>query len=208
MRTAYFAKNPKRKRGPGLKVNLEKLWSSSKLDEKEITKNESEQSSEVESSCMSDEEDETVGVIGYKLNDEDATEFEKVLLANTEAPHILKNGHDFSDSFKKFHLAEARSSGLFINSNIHELLSLYRIVLLRKDQHDQAMSNVIELNNIQELHTELLDKYVNQNIKMEKNLFIELTNIFRSVNKKSDRKLLKVKLRNLYEAADPFWIPR
>jgi hypothetical protein len=33
MRTAYFAKYPKRKRGPGLKVNLEKLWSSSKLDD-------------------------------------------------------------------------------------------------------------------------------------------------------------------------------
>ncbi|KAI8090878.1 hypothetical protein BDF21DRAFT_333565, partial [Thamnidium elegans] len=33
MRTAYFAKHPKRKRGPGLKVNLEKLWSSSKLDD-------------------------------------------------------------------------------------------------------------------------------------------------------------------------------
>lgn len=33
MRTAYFAKHPKRKRGPGLKVDLEKLWSSSKLDD-------------------------------------------------------------------------------------------------------------------------------------------------------------------------------
>ncbi|KAI8980297.1 hypothetical protein BDB01DRAFT_725179, partial [Pilobolus umbonatus] len=40
-------------------------------------------------------------------------------------------------------------------------------------------------------------------IKMEKNLFIELINIFRSVNEKSDRKPLKVKLHNLYEAADP-----
>lgn len=33
MRTAYFAKHPKKKRGPGLKVNFEKLWSSSKLDD-------------------------------------------------------------------------------------------------------------------------------------------------------------------------------
>ncbi|KAG2199432.1 hypothetical protein INT47_011544 [Mucor saturninus] len=38
---------------------------------------------------------------------------------------------------------------------------------------------------------------------MEKNLFNELTNIFRSVNEKSDRKALKVKLHNVYEAADP-----
>ncbi|GAA5816707.1 hypothetical protein MFLAVUS_010239 [Mucor flavus] len=65
------------------------------------------------------------------------------------------------------------------------------------------MSNVIGLNNIQEFHTGLLDKYVHQNIKMETNLFIELTNIFRRVNEKSDRKPLKVKLHNLYEAADP-----
>ncbi|KAI7880817.1 uncharacterized protein EV154DRAFT_555272 [Mucor mucedo] len=61
---------------------------------------------------------------------------------------------------------EARSSGLFINAAIHELLSLYHTVLLLKDQHDEAMSN--------------------------------------SVNEKSDRKPLKVKLHNLYEAADPF----
>ncbi|KAI8642288.1 hypothetical protein BD408DRAFT_186027 [Parasitella parasitica] len=65
------------------------------------------------------------------------------------------------------------------------------------------MSNVIGLDNIQEFHTELLNKYVNQDIKMEKNLFNELTDIFRSVNEKSDRKALKVKLHNLYEAADP-----
>ncbi|KAG2202183.1 hypothetical protein INT46_007698 [Mucor plumbeus] len=65
------------------------------------------------------------------------------------------------------------------------------------------MSNVIGLNNTQEFHTGLVDKYVHQNIKMEKNLFIELTNIFRSVNEKSDHKPLKVKLHNLYEAADP-----
>ncbi|KAI9469057.1 MAG: hypothetical protein EXX96DRAFT_492573, partial [Benjaminiella poitrasii] len=32
MRIAYFAKHPKRKRGLSLKVDLEKLWSSSKLD--------------------------------------------------------------------------------------------------------------------------------------------------------------------------------
>ncbi|KAI9469056.1 MAG: hypothetical protein EXX96DRAFT_598013 [Benjaminiella poitrasii] len=65
------------------------------------------------------------------------------------------------------------------------------------------MSNVFGLDNIQEFHTELLNKYVNQDIKMEKNLFIELTNIFRNVNEKSDRKALEVKLHNSYEAADP-----
>lgn len=32
MKTAYFAKYPKRKRGPGLKMDLEELWSASKLD--------------------------------------------------------------------------------------------------------------------------------------------------------------------------------
>ncbi|KAG1135807.1 hypothetical protein G6F37_012621 [Rhizopus arrhizus] len=239
MRTAYFAKYPKRKRGPGLKVDLEKLWSSSKLDntveiegnktleasvktsgrkirkrlenknatkEKEIKENESEQLSEIESSCMSDEEDETVDEIAYKLNDEDATEFEQALLSNAASPHILKNGHDLSKSFNRFQLKscqEARSSGLFINANIHEILSLYHTVLLRKDQHNQAMANVIGLDNIQEFHTELLNKYVNQDIKIEKNLFIELINIFRGINEKFDRKALKVKLHKLYEAADP-----
>ena len=40
MRIAYFAKYLKRKRGPGLKVNLEKLWSPSKLDDSvEIERN-------------------------------------------------------------------------------------------------------------------------------------------------------------------------
>lgn len=158
MKAAYFAKFPKRKRGPGLKVDIEKLWSSSQLDntveiegnktleasiktsgrkirkrlenknaieEKEIEENENEQSSEIETSCVSDEEDETVDEIAYKLNDEDATEFEKVLLSNITSPHILKNDHDFSNSFKRFQLKsyqEARSSGLYINANIHELL--------------------------------------------------------------------------------------
>jgi hypothetical protein len=93
--------------------------------EKETKENESEQSSEVESSCESDEEDETVDEIAYKINDEDATEFEQALLSNTGSPHILKNGHDFSNSFKRFQLKsyqEARSSGLFINANVHEIL--------------------------------------------------------------------------------------
>ncbi|KAI9015783.1 hypothetical protein CLU79DRAFT_805436 [Phycomyces nitens] len=65
------------------------------------------------------------------------------------------------------------------------------------------MSNVIGLNNIQEFHTELLNKYVDKNIKVENNLFLELISIFRSVNENSDRKTLKIKLYNLYEAADP-----
>lgn len=74
---------------------------------------------------MSDEEDETVNEIAYKLNDEDAPEFEQALLSNTASPHILKNGHDFSNIFKRLQLKsyhEARSSGLFINANIHEIL--------------------------------------------------------------------------------------
>lgn len=32
MRSAYFNKYPTRKRGPGLKVDLERIWSSSKLN--------------------------------------------------------------------------------------------------------------------------------------------------------------------------------
>lgn len=75
---------------------------------------------EYESSFLSDE-DETL----YKLSDEDATEFEQALLLNTYSPHLLKNNHNFSDSFKNFQLKsyqEAKSSGLFINANIHEIL--------------------------------------------------------------------------------------
>ena len=71
--------------------------------EKEIKENENEQPGAVESSCMNDEEDETVDEIAYKL-DESASEFEQALLSNTDSPHILKNGHDFSNSFKRFQL--------------------------------------------------------------------------------------------------------
>lgn len=97
------------------------IFSSNRI---EIEDNEG-QSSEVESSCMSDEESEAVDEIVYKVNDEDAPEFEQTLLFNTASPHILKNGHDISNSFKKFQInsyKEARSSGLFINANIHEIL--------------------------------------------------------------------------------------
>lgn len=44
----------------------------------------------------SNEEDETVDAISY----EDATEFEQALLSNTDSPHILENGRDFSNNFK------------------------------------------------------------------------------------------------------------
>lgn len=73
---------------------------------------------------MSDEEDVTVDEIAYKLN-ESATEFEQSLLSNTDSRHILKNGHDFINSFKRFQLKsfqEARPSGIFINANIQEIL--------------------------------------------------------------------------------------
>jgi hypothetical protein len=33
MKTTFFAKYPNRKRGPGLHVNLEKLWTLAKLDD-------------------------------------------------------------------------------------------------------------------------------------------------------------------------------
>ncbi|KAI8967871.1 hypothetical protein BDF20DRAFT_897545 [Mycotypha africana] len=81
--------------------------------------------------------------------------------------HILSNGHNLSKSFKRFQMKsyqEARSSGLFVHASIHEILSLYHTILLRKDQHNQAMSNLTGLENIQEFHTELLNKYVNQDI--------------------------------------------
>ncbi|KAI9468074.1 MAG: hypothetical protein EXX96DRAFT_598120 [Benjaminiella poitrasii] len=58
------------------------------------------------------------------------------------------------------------------------------------------MSNIIGLDNIQEFHTELLNKYVNQDIKMEKNLFIELINIFRVTVDPLDSKIIDV-LTNL-----------
>lgn len=58
-------------------------------------------------------------------------------------------------------------------------LGLYHTVLLRNDQHDQAMSNTIGLSNIQELHAELLSKYVDQDTMIEKAVFNELVNVFR-----------------------------
>ncbi|KAL0085130.1 hypothetical protein J3Q64DRAFT_1822302 [Phycomyces blakesleeanus] len=54
-----------------------------------------------------------------------------------------------------------------------------KYLFLRKDQHDQALTNVIGFDNIQELHAELLNRYVSQDIKMEKSLFSESINIFR-----------------------------
>jgi hypothetical protein len=68
---------------------------------------------------MSDEEDEAVDEIAYKLNDEVAAEYEQALLSSAASPHILKNGHDFSKSFNRIQLKsyqEARSCGLFINA--------------------------------------------------------------------------------------------
>lgn len=82
---------------------------------------------------MSDEEGETVDEIAYKVNDEDAPEFEQTLLFNITSPHILKNDHDFSNSFKRFQIKsyqEANSSGLFINANIHETLEVGFICII------------------------------------------------------------------------------
>lgn len=63
-------------------------------------------------------------------------------------------------------------------------------------------SNVVGLENLQEFHMELMQNYIDENVKIESNIFGELTNIFRNINEKSDRKAIKIQLHKLYEAAD------
>lgn len=63
-------------------------------------------------------------------------------------------------------------------------------------------SNVVGLENLQEFHMELMQNYIDENVKIESNIFGELTNIFRNINDKSDRKAIKIQLHKLYEAAD------
>lgn len=49
-----------------------------------------------------EEEEDEIMDIAYVLTEENGTEFEQTLLYKTASPFILKNGHNFSNSFKNF----------------------------------------------------------------------------------------------------------
>ncbi|KAG2204530.1 hypothetical protein INT47_012589 [Mucor saturninus] len=105
-------------------------------------------SSNIDSSEPNDSEEEP-----FTTNEE---AFLSRIILNEETPLCLQEFRKFQD--KAF--SRAKTYGLFVNSNMFEVLSLQHIVLLKKHTYKQI--------DVEEFHENMLDNYISDSFNVEK----------------------------------------
>ncbi|KAI8330861.1 hypothetical protein BC941DRAFT_383192 [Chlamydoabsidia padenii] len=110
----------------------------------------------------------------------------------------LSNGFNLSHAFNKFKtMASTKSqiTGVRMNQDIHEILSLSHILLLTPNQHGPALIDCFGISNL-DLYLDQLKKKYLDDVKMNDTLFLNIIGIVRTLQGKS-RRTTKMELMKL-----------
>ncbi|CAO3593173.1 unnamed protein product [Absidia cylindrospora] len=121
------------------------------------------------------------------------------LQLDSQTEHVLlSNGFNLSHAFGKFKSMasiKSQSTGVRMNQDIHEILSLSHILLLNANQHGRALIDCVGRSNLNLYMDQLKKKYLDD-VKMNDDLFQNIIGILRTLKDKS-RKATKVDLMKL-----------
>ncbi|KAL0090867.1 hypothetical protein F4703DRAFT_1835493 [Phycomyces blakesleeanus] len=131
-------------------------------------------------------EEENTEKLRFVLTEDE--EFKSTILINEDTPECFKRFKEFQEESFKI----VKKKGLFINRDLFRILSLYNIVLLKKN-HAYSQIDFSMIND------ELSEKF-ESSPKIEKSIFMEIIHIFR--DDISDRDELKISLFDLYKKAN------
>ncbi|KAG2189685.1 hypothetical protein INT46_007501 [Mucor plumbeus] len=131
------------------------------------------------------EEENTEKLLFVLTEDE---EFKSTILINEDTPECFKRFREFQEESFKI----VKKKGLFINRDLFQILSLYNIVLLKKN-HAYPQIDFSMIND------ELSEEF-ESSPKIEKSIFMEIIQIFRDDIR--DRDELKISLFDLYKKAN------
>ncbi|CAO3701322.1 unnamed protein product [Rhizopus stolonifer] len=124
----------------------------------------------------------------YSIKD-NGKRFWSAVSSSEDTPECLK----LFKTFQEKSFAQAKSVGLFVNAHLHEILSLYNTILLKKEQSYSEVDMSV-------LYKDMLDEYKNYE-KVDKDVFSEITEAFRIDETGSSRDELKIMLFRIYEKA-------
>ncbi|KAI9474074.1 MAG: hypothetical protein EXX96DRAFT_580495 [Benjaminiella poitrasii] len=131
-------------------------------------------------------EEENTEKLRFVLTEDE--QFKSSILINEDTPECFKRFKEFQEESFKI----VKKKGLFINRDLFQILSLYNIVLLKKN-HAYPQIDFSMIND------ELSEKF-ESSPKIEKSIFMEIIQIFR--DDISDRDELKISLFDLYKKAN------
>ncbi|KAI7903573.1 uncharacterized protein BX663DRAFT_433296 [Cokeromyces recurvatus] len=96
--------------------------------------------------------------------------------------YILENGFNISSQFRQFNLEsskKSKESGFYVDGDLHQILSLSHVLLLKENEHDESVIKSFGLENLNSLHKNILQKYVVKNSVMETTTFNSIISVLR-----------------------------
>ncbi|KAI8046960.1 uncharacterized protein B0P05DRAFT_642519 [Gilbertella persicaria] len=94
--------------------------------------------------------------------------------------YILENGFNILTHFRQLNLESNKKSkelGFYIDGDLHQILSLSHVLLLKENEHDKSVVKSFGLENLNTLHKNLLQKYVDKDSVMETTTFNSIVSV-------------------------------
>ncbi|CAO3645240.1 unnamed protein product [Mucor hiemalis] len=220
MKVAFQNVKGKKKRGPGVDVNLSSLFAAAKAEDTIITESWNTLGTSAttisrqlrersENNVQPDNMEPENATAEEAISDEDLNEENSTTNIMTQQAqpddYVLENGFNISTHFRQFNLEsnkKSKESGFYIDRDLHQILSLSHVLLLKENEHDGRLVKSFGLENLNTLHKNLLQKYVDKDSVMETTTFNSIVSALRGLNSNSERRSFKEQINDVAKLAN------
>ncbi|KAI9473388.1 MAG: hypothetical protein EXX96DRAFT_541095 [Benjaminiella poitrasii] len=209
MKVAFHNVKGKKKRGPDLDVNLASLFAAAKAEDTIVAESWNTLGASVSNiSLLLRERSESNTEQENATTEEDSNKerLTSAIMTQQAEPDnfILENGFNISLNFRQFNvesIKKSEESGFYVDGDLHQILSLSHVLLLKANEHDVSVVNRFGLKNLNTLHKTLLEKHVDKESVMETSTFNSIISVLRGLNNNSERRSVKERINDIAKFA-------
>ncbi|KAG0930870.1 hypothetical protein G6F57_011489 [Rhizopus arrhizus] len=207
MKIAFTNVRGKKKRGPGVDIDLKLLYTEARattaitvagwntlaasveqlgnayISNQYISNRRSDDNNDKNTSSSEEEADSTADDNHYDEQDDNnlSSQF-----------HKYKNAATFI----------SEKQGFYVDSNLHEILSLSDVLFLKENEYSDEQINHFGATNLDRLHNAVIEKYFDLNAKFDTNLYNQISEELRNFRSQNNPRVMKERINDLAKNAD------
>ncbi|KAI8644232.1 hypothetical protein BD408DRAFT_430650 [Parasitella parasitica] len=206
MKLAFNNVRGKKKRGPGVEINLESSYAEAKaVDAITIAGWESLATSvqQAKEKLISNQRTE-----GHEHNNTDvesaSSTQEEIVDTSSEQSYDEQDDSSILQQFYKYKKAtevSAKKRGFYVDGNLHEILCLSDVLFLKENEYSDEQISHFGATNLDRLRSTLITKYMDSKVKFDTNLYNQVSEILRDFRSQDGTRKTKEKLSELLKEA-------
>ncbi|KAG0165196.1 hypothetical protein DFQ28_009108, partial [Apophysomyces sp. BC1034] len=207
MKLAFSNARGKKKRGPGMDIDLEPLFAEAKAATV-ITvagwKVLAASVQRLENAYVSEQ-----NIVNGKSNDNDtenaSSSEEQADSASDDHRYDEEDGYNLPRRLREYKRAAKVSSekhGFYVDGHLQEILSLSNVLFLKENEYSEQQISHFGLANLDRLRNAMVDEYMDSSVRFDTNLYNQISAALRDFRPQDGTRVMKERVNDLARNAD------